>query len=85
MSDLDFTLEHAHSLIQSAEQLTLALMMLHEQNLSEGVLRPLTFDLLERINNDLQDISMVILVNINQVQGGMGEAPMLSALEPLPC
>ncbi|AXH78684.1 MAG: hypothetical protein [Circular genetic element sp.] len=79
MSDLDFTLERAHSLIQGTEQLTLALMMLYDQDIPEGVLRPLTFDLLERINNDLQDASMVILVNVNQAQGGMGEAPMLSA------
>jgi hypothetical protein len=79
MSDLDFTLERAHGLIQRAEQLTLALMMLYNQNLSEGVLRPLTSDLLERLNDDLQDVSMVILVHMNQVQGGMGEAPMLDA------
>jgi hypothetical protein len=78
MSNLNLTLERAHAVVNQAEQLSLALIMLHNQSLDPSQLHSLTQALLEKLNSDLQDASMLILVNINQ--GGMGDAPMDSAL-----
>lgn len=78
MSNLNLTLERAHAVVNQAEQLSLALIMLHNQALDPAQLHSLTHTLLEKLNSDLQYASMLILVNINQ--GGMGDAPMDSAL-----
>lgn len=81
MSNFDFTLERAHLLIDNAEQLSLALIMLHNPGLAPELLNTISLSLLEKLNSDLQDASLVI--SVNSYQGGMGEAPMRDALEPL--
>lgn len=83
MSNFDFTLERARLLVDNAEQLSLALIMLHNQGLSPELINTISLSLLEKLNSDLQDASLVI--SVNSYQGGMGEAPMHDALEPLPC
>lgn len=83
MSNLDLTLERAYAVVNQAEQMSLALIMLQNQSLKPEDFHALCLPLLEKLNSDLQDASSLILVN--KYQGGMGEAPMLSALSPFPC
>ena len=78
MPNANLTLERAHELVNDAEQMALALIMLHNQGLDPVQLHSLSQTLLEKLNSDLQDASMLILVTINQ--GGMGDAPMDGAL-----
>ncbi|MGI2185366.1 hypothetical protein ACRN9F_24560, partial [Shewanella oncorhynchi] len=70
--------------VDEAEQLSLLILMLFDQSLDEEFLRSQTYPLLQKLNDDLSQVSSMILLQ-NQSQGGMGEAPMLDALEPSPC
>jgi len=83
MPNANLTLERAHELVNDAEQMSLALIMLQNQSLKPEEFHALCLPLLEKLNSDLQEASSLILVN--RYQGGMGEAPMLGALSPLPC
>lgn len=85
MPNDDFTLEHAKTLLRQSEQLAQALSLVHEQELSEGdysSLQTMTCTLLTTLISGLETAITVIGV---VEQGGMGEAPMPSALEPLSC
>ncbi len=79
MSTLNYTHESLSGSISQAEQLSLALMMLLDQPLDLEQLRTCVPPLLARLNDELQDISLAH--RLLQHQGGMGEAPMLSAVE----
>lgn len=85
MSNLDLTLERAYAVVNQAEQMSLALIMLQNQSLKPEDFHALCLPLLEKLNSDLQDVSRLILVNTNHIQGGMGDAPMQSALNPSSC
>ena len=83
MPNANLTLERAQELVNDAEQMALALIMLQNQSLKPEEFHSLCLPLLEKLNSDLQEASSLILVN--RYQGGMGEAPMLGALSPFPC
>lgn len=85
MPNTNLTSERAYQVVNDAEQMALALIMLQNQDLKKDDFHSISLPLLEKLNSDLQEASMLILVNRNQLQGGMGEAPMLDALEPSPC
>ncbi len=85
MPNENLTLERAYEIVNDAEQLSLTLITLHNQGINNKDFYATSLPLLEKLNSDLQDASMLILFNKGQMQGGMGEAPMLSALEPLSC
>lgn len=84
MSKLDLTPEAFKSVLDDSEQLSLALMMLFDQNLTLNDLNTVIPPLLERLNDNLQTAQIMSLLQ-NQDLGGMGEAPMLSAVSPSPC
>jgi hypothetical protein len=83
MSNLDFTPNGIKTVIDEAEQMSLILMMLLDQKLPEQDLRQLFRPLLEKLNSDLQDAS--VLVMLHSQEGGMGDAPMRGALELSSC
>lgn len=84
MSKMDCTAHGIKKVVDEAEQLSLLILMLFDQHLDEEFLRAQTYPLLQKLNDDLSQVSSMILLH-NQPQGGMGEAPMLDALEPSPC
>lgn len=76
----DFTPERLQTLLRSAEQLSQALLLVHEQDLSAdqySSLQSMTCTLLSRLIDDLE--TSVTLIGVITYQGGMGEAPMLGA------
>lgn len=80
MPTTDFTPERLQTLLRSAEQLSQALLLVHEQNLSTeqySSLQSMTCTLLSRLIDDLE--TSVTLIGVITYQGGMGEAPMLDA------
>lgn len=77
MSTLDFTPETVQSLLDDSEQLSLALSMLVSHP-NSAKMKNAIIGLSDLLNQDLQDIQILIRLQ-NQVSGGMGEAPMLSA------
>lgn len=66
MSKIDFTPEAVSSLLNDSEQLSLALLMLFEQKLDCVTSKAVFVPLLEKLNNDLQEIQ---LLNRLQNQG----------------
>jgi hypothetical protein len=83
MSNLDFTPNGIKTVIDEAEQMSLVVMMLLEQKLPDENLRQLLVPLLEKLNSDLQDASVLIM--LHSQEGGMGDAPMRGALELSSC
>lgn len=80
MSNPDFTLERAKTLVRQSEQLALALSLIHEQDLNAeqySSLQTMACTLLSRLIGDLETITTTI--GIIEIQGGMGEAPMRDA------
>ncbi|MGL4578116.1 MAG: hypothetical protein ACRCVP_04305 [Shewanella xiamenensis] len=84
MSKLDCTAHGVKKVVDEAEQLSLLILMLFDQSLDEEFLRSQAYPLLQKLNDDLSQVSSMILLQ-NQLQGGMGEAPMQSALKPSSC
>ncbi|MGI2002403.1 hypothetical protein [Shewanella frigidimarina] len=78
MPTLDFTPETVQSLLDDSEQLSLALSMLVSHP-SSSKMKNAIIGLSELLNQDLQDIQLLIRLQ-NQDSGGMGEAPMVSAV-----
>ena len=78
MPTLDFTPETVQSLLDDSEQLSLALSMLLSHP-SSSKMKNAIIGLSELLNQDLQDIQLLIRLQ-NQDSGGMGEAPMVSAV-----
>lgn len=80
MSEHDFTLARAQTLLRACEQLSLSLSLVHEQDLNAeqySALQPMTCVLLSKLNDDLQTVVTAIGVHQHLTeQGGMGEAPM---------
>ena len=86
MSNLDFTLEHAKTLLRQSEQLAQALSLIHSQDLSErdySALQTMTCTLLSTLIDGLE--TSIVLIGVIEIQGGMGDAPMVSALGSVPC
>lgn len=71
MSKIDFTPEAVSSLLNDSEQLSLALLMLFEQKLNCATSEAVFVPLLEKLNNDLQQIQLLNRLQ-NQGLGGMG-------------
>ena len=78
MPTLDFTPETVQSLLDDSEQLSLALSMLVSHP-SSSKMKNAIIGLSELLNQDLQYIQLLIRLQ-NQDSGGMGEAPMVSAV-----
>lgn len=86
MPNTDFTLVRVKTLVRQSEQLALALSLVHEQDLNSeqySSLQTMTCTLLSRLIDDLE--IAITVIGVIDFQGGMGEAPMLDALEPSPC
>ena len=86
MSNTDFTLVRVKTLVRQSEHLALALSLVHEQDLNAeqySSLQTMTCTLLSRLIDDLE--IAITVIDVIDFQGGMGEAPMLDALEPSPC
>ena len=86
MSNTDFTLVRVKTLVRQSEHLALALSLVHEQDLNAeqySSLQTMTCTLLSRLIDD-SEIAITV-IDVIDFQGGMGEAPMLDALEPSPC
>lgn len=80
MSNPDFTLERAKTLVRQSSQLALALSLIHEQDLNAeqySSLQSMTCTLLSRLISDLETV--VTVIGVIELQGGMGEAPMQDA------
>ena len=80
MSNPDFTLERAKTLVRQSSQLALALSLIHEQDLNAeqySTLQSMTCALLSRLIDDLE--ATVTIIGVIEIQGGMGEAPMQDA------
>lgn len=80
MSNFNFTLERAKTLVRGSEQLALALSLIHEQDLNAeqySSLQSMTCTLLSRLISDLETV--VTVIGVIELQGGMGEAPMQDA------
>lgn len=81
MPNTDFTLVRVKTLVRQSEQLALALSLVHEQDLNSeqySSLQTMTCTLLSRLIDDLE--IAITVIGVIDFQGGMGEAPMLSAL-----
>lgn len=86
MSNPDFTLEHAKTLLRQSEQLAQALSLIHSQDLSErdySALQTMTCALLSTLIDGLE--TSIVLIGVIEIQGGMGDAPMVSTLGSVPC
>lgn len=85
MLEHDFTLDRAETLVRECEQLSVSLQLVHEQDLNTeqySALQPMTCVLLSKLIDDLQTAVTVIGVyRFQSEEGGMGEAPMVDALD----